>query len=117
METRGDESIVVASILDDRFAGDKDYANRWSPVERTSDGKLEVGDPHPYSGSGPYLKATKLLETAGAVFVEYHIVFDEPEDWFNGANIYATKLPDSCPRPGPKISPPLVGGEELTTEH
>jgi hypothetical protein len=93
METRNDESIVVASILDDRFAGDNDYANQWSPVERTPDGKLEVGDSHPYSGSGSYLKATKLKEPAGAVFVEYHIVFDEPEGWFNGANVLRTKLP------------------------
>jgi hypothetical protein len=93
MKTRSEESVVTASILDQRFAGDKDYPNQWSPLERADSGKLEVGDPHPYSGTGSYLKATKLKEPAGAIFVEYHLVFDEPRQWFNGANLLRTKLP------------------------
>jgi hypothetical protein len=93
IKTRAEESVVTASMLDDRFASDKEYPNQWSPLERTDSGKLEVGDPHPYSGTGSYLKATKLKEPAGAIFVEYHIVFDEPKEWFNGANLLRSKLP------------------------
>jgi hypothetical protein len=93
MKSQTDESVVTASMLDDRFANDKEYPNQWSPLERTETGKLEVGDPHPYSGSGSYLKATKLKEPAGAIFLEYHIVFDEPKEWFNGANLLRSKLP------------------------
>jgi hypothetical protein len=62
-------------------------------VERTAAGKLEVGDSHPYTGSGSYLKATKLQEPPGSIFVEYHIVFHEPTEWFNGATVLRSKLP------------------------
>jgi hypothetical protein len=30
------------------------------------------------------------------VFVEYHLVFDELPEWFNGANLLRSKLPIVC---------------------
>jgi hypothetical protein len=42
MKTMADESVVTASILDERFKNDEDYPNQWSPVERTAEGKLEA---------------------------------------------------------------------------
>jgi hypothetical protein len=42
---------------------------------------------------GSYAKATSLKEPAGAILLEYHMVYDEPQGWFNGANVIRTKLP------------------------
>ena len=36
---------------------------------------------------------TELIEPQGALFVEYHLVFDEPKAWFGGANLLRSKLP------------------------
>ena len=49
--------------------------------------------PQPYAGLGSYVKATRLAEPAGAVFIEYHVVFAEPQGWFHGANLLRSKLP------------------------
>ena len=92
--TRSEESSFLASILDPRFAKDEKLAAKWIPLtlnEKT--GKLEDGKPQPYSGAGAYTKATVLAEPKGAVFVEQHILFDEPKGWFNGANLLRSKLP------------------------
>jgi hypothetical protein len=52
-----------------------------------------IGPARPYIGAAWYSKATKLQQPQGAVLFEYHIVFDEPEGWFNGANLLRSKLP------------------------
>lgn len=92
--TRSENSALLASILDPRFADDEKLAGRWIPLTRNEKtGKLETGEPQPYSGAGAYTKATVLLEPAGALFVEQHIVFDEPQGWFRGANLLRSKLP------------------------
>jgi len=39
------------------------------------------------------MKVTKLAEPAGALFVEQHLIFAEPVDWFDGANLLRSKLP------------------------
>jgi hypothetical protein len=91
--TRTDESVTLAGLLDPRFAKDAKYPNSWRPLERTDSGELRVGPPQPYPSAGWYAKATRLSEPKGAVFVEYHAVFDEPQGWFNGANLLRSKLP------------------------
>lgn len=93
LDTRGRESVLAAAVLDSRFAGDPQFPNVWRPLTRDEAGKLSEGDPQPYSGAGSYAKATQLKEPAGAVFVEYHLVFDEPAGWFSGANLLRSKLP------------------------
>jgi hypothetical protein len=39
------------------------------------------------------VKATRLAAPAGALFVEYHVVFLEPQGWFRGTNLLRSKLP------------------------
>jgi hypothetical protein len=87
------ESVVGAMKLDDRFRNDPDFPNTWSPITHDAQGKLSVGKPLPYAGIGGYMKMTPLHEPSGALFVECHIAFDEPEAWFGGKNLLRAKLP------------------------
>jgi hypothetical protein len=42
---------------------------------------------------GFYAKITALKEPPGAVFVEFHLAFSEPIEWFRGTNQLGAKLP------------------------
>ncbi len=86
-------SVIAALVLDDHFRDDKEFPNTWSPLLRDRQGKLTVGAAEPYSGLGGYMKMTELAEPEGALFVECHIAFDEPEAWFHGKNFLRSKLP------------------------
>jgi len=87
------ESVVAGIMLDERFRDDRQFANTWSPILRDAAGKITVGPPSPYAGLGGYMKVTELREPAGALFVECHFAFDEPEAWFGGKNLLRSKLP------------------------
>ncbi len=91
--TRQPQSVTLAAVLDSRFAEDPKYPNRWTSLARDEAGKVTEGQPHAYSAAGWYCKATQLVEPAGAILVEYHLVFDEPAGWFHGANLLRSKLP------------------------
>jgi len=93
MLSRAGDSVVVAAVLDPRFDKDPKYPNAWRSLSRDAEGRLTVGKPQPYTGAAWYCKATRLAEPAGAAFIEYHVVFDEPQGWFNGANLLRSKLP------------------------
>jgi hypothetical protein len=90
--TRQPESILAAAVVDPRFRDDPEFPNRWRSLSRDDDGKPVLGEPHPYGGAAAYLKITKLAEPAGALFVEYHLVFTEPKGWFGGANLLRSKV-------------------------
>jgi hypothetical protein len=90
--SRTEDSLVAAAMLDPRFDGDPDFPNRWQPLSRGRSGPV-AGKASPYSGAGGYTKITKLHALDGAMFVESHLVFAEPEAWFNGANLLGSKLP------------------------
>jgi hypothetical protein len=87
------ESVITASLLDPRFANDPQYANRWRPVVRDDNNRRSLGKAEPYFGYGSYAKATRLLDPPGAILIEYHAAFAEPEGWFNGNNYLCSKLP------------------------
>lgn len=87
------DSILSASILDTRFANDAQFPNGWRPVSRNESGRRTLGSRQPYSGYGGYAKVTKLAKPTGALFIEYHLVFAEPEGWFGGSNALRSKLP------------------------
>jgi hypothetical protein len=87
------ESVSIASILDDRFASDREFPNSWQAITRDNAGQRQLGAPRPYVGMGSYVKATRLREPAGALFVEYHLAFAEPKEWFQGTNLLRSKLP------------------------
>jgi hypothetical protein len=92
-KTDGDQSLIIASLQDDKFQGDATYPNCWRSITIDDAGRRQVGPPQPYAGLGSYVKATRLAEPEGAAFIEYHVVFAEPEGWFHGANLLRSKLP------------------------
>lgn len=94
IDTRGKDSVLLAGVIDERFNKDEKYANFWQALKRDDAGKLIIDSTkHTYDAAGSYAKATQLVEPKGAIFVEYHIVFDEPQGWFNGARLLVSKLP------------------------
>jgi hypothetical protein len=93
MISRTKESIVLASLLDSRFAKDADFPNQWRPITLQDDGKATLGQAQPYEGAGMYIKLTRLHEPAGAIFAELHQVFAEPKKWFDAPNMLKSKLP------------------------
>ena len=97
--TKTPTGVVVAAMIDPRFAKDKQFPNEWHPIVRGAGGDPVVGAPQAYpradaqnrSGAGFYAKVTRLSSPANAIFVEYHSVFYEPQDWFGAGNF--NKLP------------------------
>ncbi|WP_020468170.1 hypothetical protein [Zavarzinella formosa] len=92
MWSKGDDSVIIAAMIDPRFAGDAEFPNQWLPLSKGA-GKLSSGSASPYGGAGFYMKVTKLAEPAGALFIEQHVVFTEPTKWFEGANLLRSKFP------------------------
>ncbi|HJT36495.1 MAG TPA: hypothetical protein VJ783_31015 [Pirellulales bacterium] len=91
--TRSDGGAVAAALLDPGLADDADYPARWRPILRGGSGKTTLGEPRAYAGLGGYCRVTELQEPAGAMFIECHLIFDEPHGWFNGTNLLRSKLP------------------------
>jgi len=91
--SRTEDSVVIASVIDRRFDSDPDFPNIYHRLEHSELGESAKGPPQPYSGAGGYLKATRLAQPKGAILVEYHMIYSEPHDWFNGANLLQSKLP------------------------
>ena len=92
-KTNGDHSLLIASVLDPSFQDDAKYPNCWRAIQVDDAGRREIGPPQPYTGLGSYIRATRLAEPAGAVFIEYHVAYAEPHGWFRGANLLRSKLP------------------------
>lgn len=92
MASKSGDSIVAGAEVDSRFRGDKEFSNEWQSIIKEN-GMVKHGPASPYGGSGMYVKITKLAVPEGAVFVEQHIVYAEPEGWFEGANLLRSKLP------------------------
>lgn len=92
-KTQSDDSMTIASIVDPKFQSDAEYPNSWRAITVDDAGRRQIGSPQPYPGLGCYVKATRLAEPAGAAFIEYHVVYAEPEGWFHGANLLRSKLP------------------------
>ncbi len=93
VRTASADSVTVASVLEAKLADDPELGDVWRSIERDASGRRKLGPAHAYSGLGSYIKATRLAEPAGAVWIEYHIGFAEPPDWFHGANLLRSKLP------------------------
>jgi hypothetical protein len=87
------ESVLSASMLDPHFATDEQNCNCWRPIVRDDAGRRHLGKAEAYTGYGSYAKATRLVDPPGAILIEYHVAFAEPEGWFNGTNLLRSKLP------------------------
>lgn len=93
-QSRHGDSIVAASLLDSRFDGDSQYPNQWRPLVRDASGRLKLGKGvNRYSGIGSYVRVAKVAGHKNLLFIEFHMVFDEPHEWFSGANYISSKLP------------------------
>jgi hypothetical protein len=94
IQTNEKESVLVAFRLDPKFAKDATYPNEWRGFISDAAGNKKPGNPNPYEGAGGYVKVTELKGVkTPAVFIEYHLIFDEPFGWFNGAATLSSKLP------------------------
>ncbi len=91
--TRQVDSLLAATRIDPRFSQDSDFPNQWRKITLDEEGQRKLGPAHPYTGAGGYLKITRLHEPNGALFIEYHLVYAEPKDWFSGADPLTTKVP------------------------
>ncbi len=91
--TQSEHSALWAIVLDDRFLSDRELPNQWRSLLRNDLGAVELGPTQPYSGLGGYVKVEELVDPKGALLVEMHLAFDEPQGWFGGANLLRTKLP------------------------
>lgn len=92
-ESFGPEEITASGILESRFESKPELRNRWQAIEDRAGEEPKLGPAEPYSGFGGYLRATALRDPAGAILIEAHVVFHEPEGWFRGANLLRSKLP------------------------
>lgn len=89
LTTVDDRCLIAAGTLDRRFDDDPDYPNYWQSLSETG----EVGPRRRYTVTAAYCKVTRLHEPAGALFVEQHLLFAEPYEWFRGAPLLRSKLP------------------------
>ena len=90
-KTTDDGATVSVMVLDDRFAEDKEFPNRWRAIKEQRGERVGLGPPLPYSGFGGYVKSTPVK--GDMMFFELHFAFAEPHDWFDGRNLLASKLP------------------------
>ena len=89
--TRSPDSLIFASRTDHAFNGEGAYSNRWSTIARKGNDETD-GPPQKYVGGVSYVKITKLPAEPGALFVESHLAFVEPLDWFQGNPILRSKI-------------------------
>ena len=89
--TQSPDSMVVASRTDPAFAKVPALANSWKPLTREETKKS--GEPaKPYEGGLSYAKISRLALKPGAILVEMHMAFVEPDGWFQGAPILRSKF-------------------------
>jgi len=92
MVTRRGDIVLMAERIDPRFTNDPDYPNQWRSVTIGEDGKVVLGTPQAYVQAGSYGLAIPLAEPAGAIFLEFHMVYEEPHGWFGGTGLVSSKL-------------------------
>ena len=86
--TRTEESMVIAGRTDPAFDSDTTLANRWRTLEQNG----QAGPTQPFRGGLSYAKISRLKQPPGALLVEFHGAFSEPEAWFQGHPILRSKF-------------------------
>ncbi len=91
--TRGKDVVLAAGRIDPRFDKDREYPNQWRPLLRDVEANIKPGPAHSFSRAGGYAKITRLKQRAGGVFIEFHLIYEEPYGWFDGINLVKQKIP------------------------
>jgi len=91
--TKGKDFVLAAGKIDPRFDKDSDYPNQWRPLLRDVQAEIKPGPAHLFSHAGGYAKITRLKEPADAVFVEFHLIYEEAYGWFDGVTLVKQKIP------------------------
>jgi hypothetical protein len=89
----GKDFMLAAARTDPRFDKDPAYPNQWRALLRNEQAEITPGPPHLFGHAGGYAKITRLKEPADAVFIECHLVYEEPYGWFDGVNLVWQKAP------------------------
>ncbi len=90
---RTEQSLLMAWELDEQFAADDKLQGGWQAIESDDLGRKKLGPVQTYRGYGGYGKITRLTDPERALFVECHVVFHEPREWFTGSNLLRAKMP------------------------
>lgn len=90
--TRCEDSWLAAARIDRRFDKDPEYPNQWRPLLRDVRAEIKPGPAHPLLHAGGYAKITRLKKPADAVFVEFHLAYEEDYGWFDGVNLVKRKV-------------------------
>ncbi len=91
IETITPESLLIAFKIDHRFDKDPTFPNQYQLIKNPGPPPV-LGNAQPYTGYAAYAKITKLQGAQDKLFVEYHIIYDEPFEWFNGGANLISKL-------------------------
>jgi hypothetical protein len=85
--SRTEESLVIASRTDRAFDAPGPLANRWRELRQGG-----AGADRGYPGGISYARIGRLERPEGALVVELHAAFIEPDAWFQGAPILRSKF-------------------------
>ena len=85
-------SIVIASATDPLFNNAGATSNAWKSLSNTGRSQGASAERHPYAGGISYAKISKVAFQPSALFVEMHVAFVEPDEWFQGAPILRSKF-------------------------
>ena len=89
--TQSPDSIVIASRTDPSFARAGALANGWKPLASEPTHTTEQ-PATPNEGAMSYAKLSRLSLKPGAILVEMHMAFVEPDGWFQGNPILRSKF-------------------------
>jgi hypothetical protein len=87
---RSPESVVSVYRIQD---GIQEFPSTWSPITMDEDDKVRLGNPAPYTMAASFAKITELKFEPNALLIEIHVLYVEPQEWFNGRNLLRSKLP------------------------
>jgi hypothetical protein len=90
--SQSSESIVIASATDPSFSNAGPLSNGWKPLIKTDSAQGDTSARQPYAGGSSYAKISRAAFRPGALFVEMHVAFVEPDGWFQGAPILRSKF-------------------------
>jgi hypothetical protein len=90
--SRTADSIVIASRTDPSFDKAGPLANQWKSITTAGGSPVDPSDRHPYLGGISYVRIGRIGSKAGALLVEMHVAFVEPDAWFQGAPILRSKF-------------------------